>query len=270
MKYFLLLTLSVMLFSPEFLSAQKLINVQERSIHLPVTVKIDGKSTEWSNFEAYNKSTEVYYTVANDESRLYFILKSKDAIISKKIIVGGLTLTINKEAKRNSDKKVTVIFPWYDANDKAFLGNLITQPSEKGIDSVSTARKADSLMKYTNREFSKRLKEIKVTGIDMLIDSVISVYNSEGIRVSALLDAKKCLTYELSIPMKYLRLETSAKVFYNIMLNGTSGREIMVKPNQYGIVSVRTIFGGGMGSNENVRQVLESPTDFWGEYVLYK
>jgi len=55
-----------------FANAQKLPEVQTVNLRAPAGIKIDGKPTEWdSKFQAYNKSTNAFYTIANDDDNLY-------------------------------------------------------------------------------------------------------------------------------------------------------------------------------------------------------
>ena len=55
---------------------QKLPNLQTTSLRAPASIKIDGKTTEWNNrFQAYNKATEVSYTIANDKDKLYLVIQ---------------------------------------------------------------------------------------------------------------------------------------------------------------------------------------------------
>jgi len=52
--------------------AQKLPNVQLGSVQAPADIKIDGKTTEWHDqFQAYNRATDIYYTLSNNDNHLY-------------------------------------------------------------------------------------------------------------------------------------------------------------------------------------------------------
>ncbi|MBC7401019.1 MAG: hypothetical protein H7289_13850, partial [Mucilaginibacter sp.] len=60
------------LFLSVIANAQKLPKVQTASIAAPTNIKIDGKATEWGNkFQAFNRTTEVYYTLSNSATKLY-------------------------------------------------------------------------------------------------------------------------------------------------------------------------------------------------------
>jgi len=71
--------------------SQKLNTVQQGSVWAPANIKIDAKLKEWDDtFQAYNKVTEVFYTVSNDDKNLYLVIKSTDPINNNKIIAGGI------------------------------------------------------------------------------------------------------------------------------------------------------------------------------------
>ncbi|HCN82336.1 MAG TPA: hypothetical protein DIT07_01770, partial [Sphingobacteriaceae bacterium] len=64
---------------PVTTSAQKLPNIQEASLRAPAGIKVDGKATEWNNqFQAYNKATEIFYTISNDDDKLYLAVQATD------------------------------------------------------------------------------------------------------------------------------------------------------------------------------------------------
>ena len=84
--------------------AQKLSDVQEVSVWASA-VKVDGKHNEWeNNFKATNKSTNLTYTLANDAKNLYLAIQSKDVTNNNKIMLGGISLTVNPSGKK-SDKE---------------------------------------------------------------------------------------------------------------------------------------------------------------------
>jgi uncharacterized protein YpmB len=91
--------------------AQKLPNIQQANIYAPAHLKIDGIANEWNNqFQAYNKTVDIYYSIANDDSNLYLIVRAKNEDIIEKISKGGITLTIGKKSENN----VAITFPMYD------------------------------------------------------------------------------------------------------------------------------------------------------------
>lgn len=258
--------------TPSNVNAQKLPNIQQNNLKLPGVIKIDGKSTEWGNeFQAYNHNTNVFYSIGNNNDKLYLIIQAKDPVIAKKIIGGGITFSINRADKRNSDENASITFPLFKGFTQSKIANHLNELSTIHSDSLNR-KKLDSMINIVNKEISDNAKEIKIVGIKEVPDSLISVYNSEGIRAAILFDSKTALTYELSIPLKYLGLSVSSNKFtYNIMLNGLSYTfKSVVKKGPDGPATVTAVPRGLMNGSRSNYQFLNFPTDFWGEYLLAK
>ena len=294
MKKFIL---SSLLFGLVWLSAnaQKLPNVQTTSLRAPANLKIDGKTTEWDNkFRAYNHATEVFYTMSNDDDKLYLVVQATDRQIINKIIGGGVTFTIQKSGKKNDKGGISIIYPLFDPRDRPMVrgggdagGNVrvfATRGDGGGGDAVSvfkssdpsapnTKTEGDSIMNAYNKRLDEKSKNIGVTGIPGL-DTLISVYNDDGIKTAERFNNKMVYTYELSIDLKKLGLSVNdaAKFAYHIKLNGAAMR--------VDNVIINGVAGGAPdpAMQEKVQQLMSqmgvnngsAPTDFWGEYVLAK
>src|ERR1700744_3913120 len=101
--------------------AQKLPNVQQKSMRAPETVKVDGKATEWDDsFQAFNHATDIYYTMANDDKNLYLVVQATDKQVINKIIGGGVALTIQKSGKKNDKDGITITYPVFDPKDRPY------------------------------------------------------------------------------------------------------------------------------------------------------
>src|SRR5476651_2443429 len=80
--------------------AQKLPGIQTTSLWAPVSIKIDGKPSEWGNeYQALNKATGVFYTIANDNENIYLIVHAKQKRVIQKIIDVGITFIVNSNKK---------------------------------------------------------------------------------------------------------------------------------------------------------------------------
>ena len=193
--------------------AQKLPATQKESVLAPSNIKIDGKTDEWDNqFKAYNKSREIFYTIANDNKNLYLIIQATRYSIIDKITGDGITFTI----KNSGDSKTVVpVAITYPIIPKAYRPHILHQLSDTSVNM------ADALPGL-NKELSAHAQDIIVTGFDDITDSVISVYNEHGIKVAGLFNMNKALTYEFAIPLKYInQLTTNAgELKYNIKVNG--------------------------------------------------
>src|SRR5690349_5905330 len=98
--------------------AQKLPNVQTKSKRTPNGLKIDGKATEWGGFEAYNNTTNVWYTTANDDKNLYLALRCDDANTLSKITNNGIKLFINATGKKDDQQAVMLNYPAFQPKNK--------------------------------------------------------------------------------------------------------------------------------------------------------
>ena len=211
-----------------FASAQKLPNVQQGSLRAPANIKVDGKPTEWGNkLQAYNNTVDVAYTLANDNEKLYLVIQATDESIIKKIVMGGLTLTINSAGKRDSKNAVSVTFPVYDINYPPSYFRFNKPKTLIGLN-------VDSLMNLHNKALSTKYKLIGLAGIETIKDSLLSVYNAEGIKAAALFDNSLNYTYEMAIPLKYVMLNNSKKIIYNIKINAATidGRKLQFLPGR--------------------------------------
>jgi hypothetical protein len=240
--------------------AQKLPNVQTASLPAPAGIKVDGKPTEWNNsFQALNHATGIYYTIANDAENLYLVVQGTDAHTVEKIISGGVTFTIKNLGKKSNDIPVAITFPFILPKDRFPIVRQIKQKNE------DTPFNQDEL----NKQLTTAEKEIDVRGIKEIQDTIISVYNDAGIIAATRVDNKKVLTYELSIPLKYLQqsIDNTSKFNYNIRLNPprviTQAAGMMLT-----VVGVSSMRRSSTASDDY--QDLMSTTDFSGTYTLAK
>ena len=61
----------VLCFVEPVLAQQKLNNIQKDSFYAPTGVRIDGNTAEWEDkYQAFNKATGIYYSIANDSTNL--------------------------------------------------------------------------------------------------------------------------------------------------------------------------------------------------------
>jgi len=244
--------------------AQKLKSVQEGSMRAPSNLKIDGKLTEWDDtFKAYNNTTDIFYTVSNDDNDLYLTIKAGTQWISNKVLAGGINFAINTADKKKEEGAYTVVFPLIDmANIRDQMqqmggqrrvsvnGNAVTvtatAPAGGGGGTFSAAN--GGMDSATIASMRKRalatVREIKLINFSQteLPDSVISIYNEYGFKGAVDFDGKGMLTCEMAIPLKYLHMSVQdAKEFsYNIKLNGLNISSMMPR-------GVNMTMGGGMG-----------------------
>jgi hypothetical protein len=251
-------------------NAQKLPNVQTTGLYAPVNIKIDGKAAEWgSQLQAYNKTTSLFYTLANSNDNLYLTIQAADKTTINKMLGGGLTLLISSKDKNTVPVSITT--PILPSSNRA----VVTQKTN------SKDPLLDTDLPEANKAISSGLKEMAIKGITAIPDSAISVYNEYGIKVAAQLDISKAYTCELVIPLKYINQLTSAvgTFNYNITLNGirptisnASPAVVASMMSQMPAAAAYTfrVDGGGMTINGSSINDLMSSTDFSGTYTLIK
>jgi hypothetical protein len=237
-------------------SAQKLPSKQRVSVWAPGDIKIDGKATEWHDkFEAFNSNNNIFYTVSNDDKSFYIIMNIISFSTINKMYMGGITVSVSSTVAKNDADKLTITYPVIRISNNISIirahnaYNKLKNSSEVKKDSIN------DLISQKNRQFDADYNKLDVEGIKNMDDPIISIYNTEGIKIKAVLDNKFTYTYELVIPLKLLAsaLNGGDKLKYNIKLNGSKQG-----------VSHRLII-----QDMNILYML-NPTDFGGEYVLAK
>jgi len=237
---------------------------QHTSVWAPGTIKIDGTSSEWNGkYEAFDKKNKLYYTISNDDKNLYLIVHTAEPTTINKIYVGGITFTISSVGQ-SKNIPVSITYPIIKAiNNFSYLQAKDTYDKFKK-NGIVNAENIKDLIRLKNQQFNSSYKELKANGIKEFDDPVMSIYNTEGIKVKALFDINLTYTYELALPLKYLQtiLNSLDRLSYNIKFNGADrdGRNPypqahLIRPD---------------GSEDMTHLYTENPTDFSGQYTLAK
>jgi hypothetical protein len=242
----------------------------------PANVKIDGKHNEWGTLPAYNKNTTLRYTLANDAENLFLAITCTDQANINKLLAGGLTFTINTEGKKKEKDAAVIVYPMPGrggARGFRMGGNRGGQ----GAAAPDTAA-----IVAAHKQSVAAAKELSITGIKDITDTLVSIYNTYGIKTGITFNTKGSMFYELSIPLKLLQLNINkaTELAYNLKLNGIQfggGNREQVRigggDRQGGGGGG---FGGGNGGGGNfgggggAMMEMMTPTDFWGKYKLAK
>jgi hypothetical protein len=251
-------------------NAQKLPLVQKAGLRAPANIKVDGKTTEWNNqLQAYNKAIQAYYTLSNDDNKLYLTLQAVKPEIINKIINGGVSLTIKKGGKKTTNGGMSVTYPVFNMDDRPNINvndmALINQSSK------DAGRLTDSLMNLNNSRLSGKAKFIRVNGINDL-DTLVSIYNMNGVKVASAFNNKMAYTLEISIDLKLLGLSVndSEKFNYNIRFNEMQidfVPGIIITRKNDGTIDMMNVVDPKL-ANSFISAL--STTDCWGEYTLVK
>ncbi|MGF7078648.1 hypothetical protein [Mucilaginibacter sp. UYCu711] len=294
----LLLLTVTSLFAQE--TPKKLKDVQANNLFAPSPVKIDGKLNDWNDeFQAYNKSTHLYYTIANDEKNLYLVVKTSDMTTKAKIVAGGLTLAINTADKKKEQDAYSLTYPLRSTMGRPGGGGGAPGGAQGGGMRLMTfggpggggrpAAPDSAMQKAMQDRVINAAKEIKVFGFKDIPDSLIAIYNEYNIKAAINYDKDGAFIYELAVPLKLMALAAgdSKEIAYNIKLNGLQLNFRMMSdngggpppgggdgPGGGGGMRMMTFGGpggpGGGGKNSIDFQDLISPNDFWGKYTLAK
>lgn len=252
-------------------NAQKLPKVQTASVLAPANIKVDGKTTEWNNkFQAFNRTTEVYYTLSNSATKLYLTVQSNERRIVRKIISNGVTLTIVADPKQNKNG-LAVTFPAYVKTDHPPYYNLKSPYVEVKDTSINNAM-ADSVMNAYNADVSSKLKIIGIIGEPSIPDSTLSIFNTEGFKAAGRFDNKLAFTFELAIPLSYIKFaaDKPGTFKYKLQVNGPPGEVRYVNRGRRMVYTAPdgTEINIGYPSPDNLG--FANPTYFSGEYTLAK
>jgi hypothetical protein len=269
----------------------KLPSTQDGSVRAPADARVDGNLAEWhdTTLKAYNKTTRLFYLLANDDKYLYLAVRSTDATNIAKIEAGGITLTINTAGRKKDKDAFALTFPFIQRSQGG------GRRGRGGFASDSASR----------QQFVLSAKEIKVSGFKDIDDTLISIYNEYRVKAAINFDHNGVYCYELAIPLTLLGLDAAGakEIAYNIKLNGlqTAVKTINISGLGGDGGSNLTVsgldggggfkgvgggrggggrgFGGGGGGgnrgsggrNSNIDYAeLTSPTDFWATYTLAK
>jgi hypothetical protein len=244
--------------------AQKLPNKQELSLKAPANVKIDGKTTEWGGFKAYNSATGLLYTLANDEQNLYLILRAEDRKIIDKIFGGGISLFFNSA----------------NNYDKTLRGevNYLALPKVSRL-AIAEAMKDTINKNLINSTMSAALKTIGVKNLNGVGEEIISVYNEYGIMAASYLSNMNNYTCEIALPLKHIKSFISNKgvIHYTLQANAASLNNMKVVMNGKEVENPAastqlTDLLTKMQQSENGASLREmmNDTNVSGEYTLVK
>jgi len=249
-------------------NAQKLPAVQQASLRAPANVKVDGKPNEWGKLKAYNPALSCYYTIANDDKKLYVVLQAEGMVVAN-ITSGGFKLVIQKTGYKKDAGAPFIKFPFREKGAGVLLGKREwIHPN------------ADTVMMLDNKRLTANSKQIYTSGL-FGADTVISMYNESGVEAGNTFDINRIYTCELSIDLSLLGLsvQNAGKFAYHIVENG--------EPYKYVSdidVAARPIFTNNFKdaqlTPDKLNYILENlkmgadrlyaTSDFWGEYILAK
>ena len=263
-KINLIITIALLASQQLFAQDVKIKNEQPETGVWADKIKVDGNLKEWNDsFQAYSKTTKLFYTISNDDKSLYLVVKSTDMQTSNKIAAGGITLAINTDGKKKDKDVYSVTFPVVAATANGGFGGMTGMggfggggaggrgggPGGGGFTGgpggpggMRNFTPDSATLAANHKRTVDAAKEIKVFGFKDVTDSLVSIYNEYGLKAAIGYDAQGNYTYELAVPLKLLNLTADGKaIAYNIKVNGMAMPDFMRRMEAGGG------FGGGPG-----------------------
>ncbi|MES2274375.1 MAG: hypothetical protein V4592_00015 [Bacteroidota bacterium] len=239
-------------------SAQKLPSEQKDGLYAPAKMKIDGKATEWGDkFSAHNNAVGLFYSMANDDDNLYLIMRTDQYSAVKKAFYSGITLLIKSHDKSSKSPDIKMTYPLVAMTDHTEIV-LPLYDKQGNMDSIVTA---------VNGWIGKAAKKIAIAGFTDITEPDVSVYNDLGLKAAAMIDVNRAATFELQLPLKYIRhlLGANLSFDYSITVNG-----LQMRPNTI-IIGGSSIDNNGSHapSAEPVNDMF-TPTYLKASYTLVK
>lgn len=244
--------------------AQKLPAVQLKGLAAPANIKVDGKITEWGgSLSAYNPTTELYYTLANDADNLYIAASAVGQDMANRIVAGGLSFIINRSGGKNEKDPMVVTFPTYDTPDHKdnYKINRLPKNPVAGFSITSNSNVLKNDIKY-----------IRTDGVQG-VDTLISIYNTFNIQAACSFDSLQNLNLEIAIPIKYISKYISGNKFiYRMQVNGGKYREAknMVVVFADGHTATEDDINKAIAQHNDRQARLSAHTEFSAVYNLAK
>lgn len=258
MKHFKIMALALLaLICHVAATAQKLPSEQKSGMYAPKGIRIDGKLNEWgSQLQAFNRQTNVFYSVANDDKNFYLVIRCEQQVDISKILGGGITLAL-KSTKNNNLPEVTLNYPIITYLDKPTISIPLREETD-----------LEQMVVKLNQRLLTVAKYIKVSGIAAIKDTSVAIYNDLDIKAVAGVDTKRAYIYELQVPLRYFShlIDQNDTFVYNVIVNG------ITLPQNSIIVGGTPAGGVTTGRSVSDAQIFDlfSPTDFKASYKLFK
>jgi hypothetical protein len=229
-----------------------------------LTPVIDGKMTEWGDTLSYDNSTKCIYTVANDNTALYILIKATDRFQQIKMIQGGMQIWIDDKVKKN--KSLGVKFP---------VGG--------GDLAMPTDRTGGQDPKEMRQQMKLKLLRMELTGFKEGFNGPQSIYSTVQVKPVIDWDDKENMIYELAIP--FAALEESVRTDLNNISIGVFINGLKMEQAPGGEMPGGSRVGGRPGGgppgstrpgadrrmpDQNQMENMSKEESFWTKYTISK
>ena len=211
-------------------SSSKVPVASEHEVSLQPTfseITIDGRSDDWQNVpHDFSEGSTVEFSVANNASHLFILMKAPSVQEQRKILEGGMDVWISADGKK--DKKTGITYP--------VKGELSDQdPSITGTGQLT--------VKERHLQMAAQVISMQRYGFIPVYNSVQSIRQNTGFKASIGWDENDVMIYELTVP-------------FNAFTTDIRNKQIKVGFNIHGIdrpknsdQSKNTAFTEGHGSS---------------------
>jgi len=230
--------LFVLLLSTSIFAQRKAIEIQNKW----TTITADGDLGDWQDsLSMFHSDSKLFYALANDEDHIYLALQSKNPELLSKIMIGGITFSVNTEVEKKNPPRVT--FPILDR----------TPGKPKSSREVLSKEEIQD-------QTLERIKDIRVFGFKEIIDGPISLQNNYGIRAAAGFDSRNNFVQEIAIPIRLLNIvNRNEEITYKIRINGIGERPNTAR-SSYPMSPYGNPYGNPYPTQQIPKQLL--PTEF--------
>jgi len=267
---YLLCALSIPLISVDVCKAQSATSTALALKAPPANVAIDGVGPEWGDsLSYYNPEKKIHYTLANDKTTLYLVVKTKKSIEQADILSSGITFSIDTKGRKKSAYSITF-------------------PVNTGGVNFNNKVANESLDDKILRASVTRFKKIGVSGFKDIDDETLGTTNTFGIKVAVSYDEQGNMVYEEAIPLELFHAGPLVKNewSFNIKINGIDpgdgGNSNTPPAASTDMTTGRSSSGGrggggrkgadptqGLTLGKNSSQGESTPSiDFWGKFTL--
>lgn len=172
--------------------------VTEHEVSLQSTfseITVDGRADEWLNVpHDFSEGSTVEFSIANNASHLFILLKVPSVQEQRKILAGGMDVWISADGKK--DKKTGITYP--------VKGELSDQDP-----SITVAEKLT--VKERHMQMAAQVISMQRYGFIPVYNSVQSIRQNTGFKASIGWDENDVMIYELTIPFNAFAIDIKNK-----------------------------------------------------------
>jgi hypothetical protein len=255
-------------------SSSKAPVISEHEVNLQPTfseIAIDGRSDDWRNApHDFSEGSTVEFSVANNASHLFILLKVPSIQEQRKILEGGMDVWISADGRK--DKKTGITYP--------VKGELSDQdPSITGTGQLT--------VKERHLQMAAQVISMQRFGFIPVFNSVQSIRQNTGFKASIGWDENDVMIYELTIPFNAFTEDIrnkELKVGFNIHGIDRTKNSQQAQNNAFTEGHGSSMGGGRRGGGNfgnrrdpgqkaannryNQHEKMYAPETFWADYRI--